>query len=338
MIRLFHTYAPEGFEENTILQLLGFLIFFYRPGKMDQPLSASQRCEAAISIIRELLPYLPAGSPNRSKILDDMLHLSYQRDALRFMIEQSDVIDDRVERSFLHEQIRKRLWRRDPQSLKELMRKLSNWHLVVQPTFLGSRPETPTALAMYQAGSFFAWRDILVELGTEMREFARKELEAGVLSVQGWDEETLVSLFEVEDWGMDDCKEHNICDRCGSKGIPGWPVVDLAFQRYMRRVRMDRTVSGIKEIQIVLNPVFENKANGKEFVPVVQMAGMEKNEYLPYRFVCAGECGDGVVVAWMFEGDGVNEPNLPSFPVRRWVELVEDDYPLIRMPGAFVVE
>jgi len=53
-------------------------------------------------------------------------------------------------------------------------------------------------LAMYDALSFSIWRNMLRELGFDFREFVQRELEEGSLGEDGWNEASLLALFNRE--------------------------------------------------------------------------------------------------------------------------------------------
>jgi len=77
-------------------------------------------------------------------------------------------------------------------------RKGANLHLVGIDSDFSPVEETPTSLSLYNSDSFFHWRNILRRLGSDIKKFIEDEILQYPLKQDGWDAQSLATLFELE--------------------------------------------------------------------------------------------------------------------------------------------
>lgn len=237
----------------------------------------------------------------------------------------------------LYEAMGRNLLRTDWVSMRAIVLRTKHLHRLAQADWQARRRETVTAQAMRDMGVFRMWRTMLSDLGIDMEDFIRKELEVEGegLASQGWNEKTLRRLLRgdaesgLEEWKGRRFLGYPLCERCGEHAVTSGMrlQVDLLWRWRLRCLRRESFGEG-KAREIVAEKV----ANS-----------------LPYRIVCSFACSDGVCVAWAFEddGEGGDEPVLPPFPMEAEVDdagAVEESgeeeevegCPTKSMPGAFV--
>ena len=223
-------------------------------------------------------------------------------------------------------------------------------------------PHTPTMLAMYDPSLFIVWRTMLQDLGHDVREFVRQELEQGTLRAAGWTESSLLHLFQTDlttdQYDGPRVFGFPICERCGHNGTGLGPrlKVDLGWWRHLRAIRKQYantpSTNSIQEPQSLNVFVDSDRKNKWGDMPVncwptsTQALGDGGFKHLPYRIVCSTNCMDGVCVAWMYENDLDIEPSFPPYPQEPNAagELddgknsggKEDEYPEVKVPGSFV--
>jgi hypothetical protein len=341
IIRLFHKYEPEGFDYDVISTLMDRLIMFYRPGKAIpfSILSLADRHKAAIAVVKEFIHYFPSDIM-RSYLLNAMLsYYFYEQESLQWMLVNviGNEIKDIPDGSPIHECIRRRMWDRDRLSATMIVQKTENKHKVWKPEYQRAESmETPTSLAMFQASTFFTWRNLLRELGVDLESFCTRELEEVPLMKAGWDLEGLLSLFEYTGEGSGvECANSRVCERCGDKERWSWwhiyrLTVDLPFRRRLRELRNGWAGSTLTENQNRLGEIEDEKVVDEIAVDHWEIDG----RVWPYRMVCSDGCSDGICVAWLYENDGTDEPYLPPFQPEP-EEIDDTEYPSYGMPGAF---
>ncbi|KAK8905073.1 hypothetical protein QC760_006274 [Botrytis cinerea] len=328
-----------------------FLLFFRHGKKMD--LSFAERNKAALSIVQQVgFLYLRTPTDLCGFLWSYILPFLYDGPVLQWVLRSvPGKIQNTEQRPILHDALRKGLLLRDSLGVKMLVDKTTtaDLHLCFEglsdyPSIVG---ETPTMLAMYNRKGFLAWRTILRDLGFDMLDFVTQELAAMNSQYDGWTQDTLMELFE-QDLPVSRFPEPNSqnlpaginhCDRCQQPMTIGFihQKVDLEWRRTLRSIR-----TGKKNMKVVdhnLSLAGETDAN--------IIGGTNKNttetdfDPLPYRLVCPQKCGDGVCVAWEYEG--FEQPNFPPFISKeererlRQLRLAEEEAkcPTYTMPGAF---
>lgn len=334
MIRLLQRYCPDGFDEDIIHLLITRSFLLYRPQKAINMLLA-QRFEAALHTVTALVPALGPEDPLRLRILLAAIYFMFDQSVLQWLLRSipGNIEPTHRRESVILEAICRRLPERDPVSMKMIVLKTSNLHLpgLHQNQDVSTRPNTPTILTMYDANLFFYWRKILLEIGTDLKEFIRREIDEGLLKEEGWDEDSLTALFEYQFTPTPPQGKTVMgfpsCERCGAAGSKSTSqlTVDLAWRRTLRSLRRKEqiipTEPTVRDIVIDLR---EPRAEGSTdcisecTVKVTSGPTAPPDEGLsappPYRLVCSEGCSDGVCVAWMYEDmfSGVLEPELES--------------------------
>ena len=170
------------------------------------------------------------------------------------------------------------------------------------------------------------------------------------------------------------------CERCGDQGttLGARLKVDLEWRRRLREVKSGKTpVSALStpsnieatdgEVVAASTSILNGDSNimiGLDFglsntkaPAIINVQEVEEDETqelrLPYRIVCSKACTDGVCVAWVFEGDNVDDSKVvfPPYPLPpshrtsdsdlgRVVGILEEveheNLPTKAMPGAFI--
>ena len=84
-------------------------------------------------------------------------------------------------------------------------------------------PGTPMSLAMYQPRLFFGWVRVLRDVGLDLGEFVKEELEGerSVLKGEGWDVDALMEVVGLQaDEGVVESTSGCLkCERCGRAGV-----------------------------------------------------------------------------------------------------------------------
>lgn len=101
-------------------------------------------------------------------------------------------------------------------SMKLLAQRGANLHLVGCTTGYGAggmpHHDTFTSLSMYRSAFFFKWRKLLIELGTNLEIFVKEELQQAPLVNAGWNQESLLALFNHQYEPVD--MENYYCAQC----------------------------------------------------------------------------------------------------------------------------
>jgi hypothetical protein len=354
MIALFQSYCPDEFDEGELLHLMGYLFRFYRPAKYLE-MTAAEKRDAALQVVKQLIHHFPREGIERAKILDGLQQFYYDQSVLHWTLKNMDgIICDSGDSSAIHDALSRGLLTSDPLSVKMIARKTADLHrfLERQPSHIP--PSTPTSLAMFRSSTFYTWVKIVKTLG-DIKEFVRQELKSSPLRDDGWTEQSLTALFNTEP--IPDSSPSNLrfppCERCDQPGLYTWPMVDLAWRRRLGAFR--NNFLGVSK--------FMNTPERTSSVPLAFGVGgsaaqkvkrefqladgnlepsltklESQNKSLPYNRVCSKECTDGVCVAWVFDSDFLNEPFLPPFPLETDIDVrkeKDDRFPTRRIPGAF---
>lgn len=99
--------------------------------------------------------------------------------------------------SAVHRVLAMKLFISDPVSAALIVRKTerSDLHRFWEREYSGISPGTPTSLAMYQPKLFVRWVRVLREVGVDLREFVKEDLDSRVLKEEGWRVDTLRRLL-----------------------------------------------------------------------------------------------------------------------------------------------
>jgi hypothetical protein len=341
MINLLQNHRREDYEDFTIGNMIWHALLFYRPQK-DINISWVQRRAAILKMISTLLPFYDAAHPHRADILHKAVKLCFEQEVLQYLLRTTEgyIDHDLSISSTIHEALHRRLLERDPESMKLIVEKTKNLHRSEIKCYGSDQMETPTMLAMYDMRTFLAWRKVLRDLGHETVPFVEEELEDGALRDEGWTVSSLSELFDSEvlpdSWYGPMYFGFPNCERCGQNGSVdfGKLKVDLVWRRYLRDVRRRCSNKPAQTGATSVNSELETTCIARRL--------------LPYRIVCSDACRDGVCVAWVYESDPNDEPDLPLFPrespakpedvrEKAVVEVVEEErFPTDSMPGAFM--
>lgn len=323
MIRLLQKYCGDGYEDSKILAMTGRMLLDYRIHK-EISVSTAARWDAALQVVQQLMPDFGPEDPYRTMILHCAIDFYYDKDVLRWLIGNINgtLCESAPGTSCLHEAISKMLLRRDPISAKLITQKTSNLHRSCQ-TRTGLH--TPTSLAMLQPSTFFAWKELLRDLSHDTHQFILEELQEDILVKEGWTVQGLTSLFEYAFVPYEGKKNFGFpeCERCGNHGteVGALMKVDLEWRRRLRDLRLGRVSRAISDIAIdTAGPtsVLHTSVEGALDPQLVGESSIIRSKEIvardwPYRVVCSGDCSDGVCVAWAYENDSMDDPELPPF-------------------------
>jgi hypothetical protein len=366
MISLFQRYCPNEHNETEILTMLGLLLLFYRPRK-SLDLTITKRNDAALQVIRQLIDHFAEDDAKRSEIVFGLMQLYYDQRVLQWTLRNiKGHIHDVAGVPALHDGIARKLLLRDPASMKMIAHKSEDLHRFFDgPAYrLSIPPGTVTSLAMYQPGTFFSWRNIVQDLGYDIGDFVRRELEASPLKEDEWDQGTLTALFRSETFPDSKNSESGFlrCERCGYSEDRSWTKIDLPWRRYLRSIRTGcskgtervereepcsdelrrNTISyGDHGTTIKRHSGAENSQQKPRQSRELLASGSETFVSWPYKIVCSDQCEDGICVAWSYENDTSDEPRLPAYiPEHLRVSDSDmdeiNDCPSKNIPGAFV--
>jgi hypothetical protein len=357
---LLQKYCPHEYDETTTLGILGHLSVHYRPQKLPENLPMRQKDRRQMTQRRmlQLLPLLPLDNVvNQSRLLSHMIKFYFEQEALACAIrtikgqlyesDQSETISN----VFIPlEAMMNKLPFRDPESMKLLVQKAKDIHRVYdsETVYTGrSSYLTLTSLAMRQPRLFFPWRDMLAELGHDVREFVELELSSinSPLATDGWSEETLMNVFESEVFPDSVYSTTGFlgCERCDDRREPRFAMVDLPWRRHLRAIRTSKPHDtccnperSCKEI--VRPPLAVREANmfdwgdanvedpkllysnnpelryqvDKDSIPV-RFNSCGVKEPWPYMVVCEAGCCDGVCISAVYDNDLSDEPYLAPY-------------------------
>jgi len=97
----------------------------------------------------------------------------------------------------------------------DLIMKGANLHLTCDIWNRSESPKSPTSLAMLSSWTFNHWRESLHDSGVGLEDFVKKECESGSVVDEGWNEDTLLLLFQSEIEGVRRACDES-CDRCNT--------------------------------------------------------------------------------------------------------------------------
>jgi hypothetical protein len=369
MINLLQNNRREEYDDDTILHMMGLFMQAYRPQKAID-MSWTQRRNAALCLLATLIASFDPYDPELIAVVHGAVMFCYEQNVLHWLLHymKGPITMLGGSMSVIHESIARRLLERDPSAMKIIAQRTDNLHLCIEDSSRWMVRSTPTMLAMYDMGLFLAWSRLLRELGHDIRDFVRQELEEGLLREQGWDESSLTVLFQ-ENFVPDPHHAPTAlmfprCERCGDEGSRiGVPLkVDLKWRQRLRDIRRlhssRSSLAGLPSFSIALAPAGDqtlkrSDASGGSQDVKTQATSTDSPEFgpriskpLPYRIVCSRECQDEVCVAWVYENDSEREPDLPHYPLPPRVEsgkacltvqeVEEEQCPTSKIPGAFV--
>lgn len=108
-------------------------------------------------------------------------------------------------------------WKRQKlcDDLHMILTKGADPHMIGLNDKYSPQKETPTSLALYNSWAFVNWRYTLLQISTDLEIFVEKELQQCPLRNAGWDEKSLLSLFQRHIHSVVIPKLDSSCDRCG---------------------------------------------------------------------------------------------------------------------------
>jgi hypothetical protein len=340
MINLLQKHRRDDYEDFTIGNMIWHTLLFYRPQK-ELNIPWADRRAATLSFISTLLPFYKADHPHRAEIIHKAVKLCFEQEVLGYLLRTTKgYIDlDLSISSTVHEALHRRLLERDPSSMRLIVQKTKDLHRCEIKYDGRTVVETPTMLAMYDMKTFIAWRELLHDLGHETSAFVEQELKEGALRDDVWTRSSLSELFDTE--GLPDPIYGPMffgfpnCERCGHNGSIdfGKLKVDLIWRRHLWDIRVKlsdkmvqtgnaSTASPIENTPPMEDPPTPGTKDSQEDAPpsetrntiVEQEANFKARRSLPYRIVCSDACRDGVCVAWVYEDNSNDEPDLPLYP------------------------
>ena len=221
--------------------------------------------------------------------------------------------------------IRARLPERDPEAMRLIIEKTQNLHFRrACPThhegnFHHHFCKTATDLAMQDSNLFFMWRKLLRELGHNIEDFIRGELEVGPLKKEGWSESTLMTLFEYDytpqKFTGPSLGGYPFCERCGH----GWNLchevqINIEFRRLLREIRTGRLSHQTHQNIIPYTHAKSIAFDGRDReVDISKSTHDSTSKMWPYRIVCPRSCEDGIAVGILYENDRDDDPPLPPY-------------------------
>lgn len=347
MIRILRSHPRAEVDPEILLSIAGRSLVTYRP-QHDIAMAWAERQDA----ISRLLPALFSDLHFEHHLVAELFFIAllhhYEQKVLRWMLHnwKGGIETEDGRNNVLYEAMATNLITKDWVSMRAIVLRTKYLHRQAKADRRSERRETVTAQAMRDMSAFLLWRAMLSDIGIDMGEFVRNELEVEGegLASQGWNERSLGRLLrdDVEsgltEWNGRRFFGFPVCERCGEHGVTtGMRLnVDLLWRWRLRCLRRENF-----ESNVAANSVDEAEARGDRAEMVARS--------LPYRMVCSFACSDGVCVAWAFEDDGErgDEPVFPPFPMVVEVhdsgaknEDVEDEElevcPTRGMPGAFV--
>ncbi|KAK0112605.1 hypothetical protein ONS95_014348 [Cadophora gregata] len=351
VLGVYERYAPDGYDDYSVKYLIGRTMLAYRLGPR------SEREASFIQFVSRIFELWCPDDRQRVRILRD-LHHAYTSNVIDWLLNGIEILEDEtLAGDILHDLIIREfhLWK--PATIKLAMQKMPSLHIQ-----LGSRPcaqalSTATSFVMISPENFFAWRDILLELGHDLEEFVFKELEhtPSPLAAQGWTQTTLLALFRSEKSSTPRNLvrgQNFLCDRCGREDNPEIKLVDLHWRQYLQGVREGKVQSlprwaEVKNITID----FREEVSLTKGRPLTGGGCHDLDQARcvsssPYKLVCRPECVDSVCVSRVFDGSSAKDVIFPSYPQvlpegslgtfhRRVLLEKEDSCPRRMMPGAF---
>ena len=326
------------------------------------------RNQAAHTLLQHLSHLLPRDDENWTKILLGMMQLFYDADVLCFTLGRiRGGFPEMQENSVVHRALAMKLFITDPIAAGMVVRKTSRGglHRFWGKEHSGVPPGTPMSLAMYQPRLFFGWVRVLRDVGLDLGEFLKEELEGerSVLKGEGWDVDALMEVVGLQaDEGVVKSTSGCLkCERCGRAEGSSWLKVDLAWRWRLMDLRKRQRA----ETSAVRYSTISDPSNETEAIPMSPMSPMAMKttplkvisfydtsglERLPYGIVCSDECQDGICVAWVFEERStadilsplVDHPNIfakvptPGQTNTEISGIAVTKCQIKRMPGAFV--
>ncbi|KAK0124739.1 hypothetical protein ONS96_008621 [Cadophora gregata f. sp. sojae] len=353
LLSLLQTYYPDGHEEPEIWNSVGMILFSYRPLRII-PMEEASRRQAAYTLLCQISHLLPRDDERWIEILRLAMYFLYDAEIIHWILSQIEgVIPLTEEHSVVHRALHMKLFVEDPVTAGLIVRKADDLHGFWGKGQRTVPPGTPMTLALYQPRLFFAWIGVLRDLGVDLEEFVKGELESdgSALRSEGWEVDSLTRACRLQNWDgvVTSNRWFFRCERCGR--VEGYePMkIDLEWRRRLRDVRMKQRTEvamiNVASEEIESTPpkaTFTEKVLPKEILGY----GIDAMEKLPYRIVCSDGCLDGICVAWVFE-DSSTAVFLPPYnhtPKKTVVRVIDAevsdastmDCPTKTMPGAFI--
>jgi hypothetical protein len=130
--------------------------------------------------------------------------------------------------------------------------------------------ETPTSLALYTFKGFYKWRSVLLANGFDLKAFTETELARSRLGKSGWEQETLVRLFEInirfrEDGWVQKRVDIHECPRCGKCSCMDAynpMIVDVQWQLLLEKIKEGEKYDGNRfEVDGVYHVIYQHHSD-----------------------------------------------------------------------------
>ncbi|KAK0124738.1 hypothetical protein ONS96_008620 [Cadophora gregata f. sp. sojae] len=351
MLAVYKRHAPDGYDDDSVLYLIGMTMLAYRLGPR------SEREASFIQFVSRIFEFWCPDDHQRVRILRDLPY-NYTSKVIHWLLNDIEIIEDEVfAGDILYGLISREFHLWSPATVKLTIQKMPSLHIQLGSSPRAQKQSTATSSVMISPESFFAWRDLLLELGHDLEEFVFKELEhmPSPLAAQGWTQMTLLALFRSENSSTPGSLvrgQNSFCDRCGREDNPEIKMVDLHWRQYLQGVREGRLqplpkCAEVKDITIDFREEVSVTKGGPPAGDGCHNLEQARDvSCLPYKLVCRPKCVDSVCVSRVFDGGSAQDVIFPSYPqvlpegshgtVHRRVLLEEEDNcPTRKMPGAF---
>lgn len=118
------------------------------------------------------------------------------------------------------------------------------------------RHDTATSLSMRRSVYFFRWRQLLRELDLDFEYFVREELKEFPLSRAGWEQDTLLALFNLEFAPLELRKQY--CCGCSREVYCVYRIEEVWWNAVLDRVKNRRDPHTGKRIQAGPNTIADH--------------------------------------------------------------------------------
>lgn len=125
-------------------------------------------------------------------------------------------------------------------SLRLMLSKRINLHLLRHHTMFGCWSETPTSLALYSSFIFMRWRDALLRSSVDLESFAEDEVQRSPLRDAGWNKDLLLALFRCNIKSDHTTQRPIKCEDCSRPMLR--LCVELSWREWLNRFRRKMSI------------------------------------------------------------------------------------------------
>ncbi|KAG4442550.1 hypothetical protein IFR05_001962 [Cadophora sp. M221] len=349
MVSIYERHVPDGYNDDSMLLLIGTMLLAYRPGRsLDLCPAEIDREQSAMKITSRISELWFPDDHQQSMILKDLILLGYGDRVVHWYLSGITRIEGSYGAIILNSLIGKGTLIQNLPIMRLAMDRTSNLHSQSLSEKY-KRWMSPTAHALFHPQMFFAWRDLLLERGHKLKDFVRDELDEreSALAAQGWTYDRLLSIFDSQSSASLNSNMDQACQRCGSVKTT-W-MVDLRWRKYLQGVREGKLRAGLADPGIHDITLDFRGQTSPPFSTVMRHDSLDLLSdagSLPYQMVCSWECRDSIRVSHAFDGISDGEVFLPPYPLEQEttrqitagkITIAEMDYcPTKSMPGSFV--